>query len=61
MLTEMLIEMVAREDAYSQARAEHLMMMENASNLGGRLRYTREELHERRQLYSGVRVVNPFE
>lgn len=51
MLTEMLIEMVIREDNYLQARAHHTRLLRQARDLGtkGQVRYSRGELHARGQ------------
>lgn len=50
LLTESLVELVRREDAYVDARAQHLDMLRSAPDLGtqGRLGVSREALHERR-------------
>ncbi len=50
LMTEALIELVRREDAYSQARDRHVSMLERAGDLGtqGNLSLVREDLHERR-------------
>lgn len=50
LLTESLIELVRREDAYIEARAQHLDMLRNAPELGtqGKFGVSREALHERR-------------
>lgn len=50
LLTETLAEMVRREDAYLQARAQHLDLLRNAPDLGtlGSFGVSREALHERR-------------
>ena len=51
MLMEALIELVAREDRYAQARAHYAGLLARGRDLGtgGRVPYSRGELHERRQ------------
>jgi len=47
--TEALEELAAREDAYAQARDEHLAWLEHGADLGtnGQITWSRESLHER--------------
>jgi len=48
-MTELLEELVEREDAYAQARERQSAMMAQGFNLGtgGKVTWTRDELHER--------------
>ena len=50
LLTTVLSDLVTREDAYSQARLTHTLMIREAPDLGtgGYAACTREDLHERR-------------
>jgi hypothetical protein len=50
LLTDTLIELVRREDAYEEARAQHLDLLRTAPDLGtqGSFGVPREALHERR-------------
>jgi hypothetical protein len=49
LLTEQLEAIVAQEEGYTRARARHLVLLEQAPDLGtgGERHVTREELHER--------------
>ncbi len=49
LLTQVLEELASREAGYARARRRHLTWLESAANLGtvGRIRWTRDELHER--------------
>ena len=49
MMTELLAEMVAREDSYAHAHRHHLGWLEHAADLGtgGTAHWTREDIHER--------------
>jgi predicted transcriptional regulator len=49
LLTQALEEMAAREDEYAQARRRHLAWLEHGAELGtdGRIRWSRESLHDR--------------
>lgn len=49
LLTEVLEEVVNREDAYAEARGRALEAMEHPASLGtgGKARWTRQDLHER--------------
>ncbi|MCL6559896.1 MAG: type II toxin-antitoxin system CcdA family antitoxin [Firmicutes bacterium] len=48
LLTQLLVEIVRKEEGYRQARERHLSMLENF-DLGtkGNIRWTRSDLHER--------------
>jgi predicted transcriptional regulator len=50
LLTETLEELVARKDAYEEARRRALHDLEHPRSLGtfGKITWTRDELHERR-------------
>lgn len=49
LMTELLEELVQREDAYAQARERQLAMMAQGFNLGtgGKVTWKRDELHDR--------------
>ncbi len=49
LLTQLLGELVAREDGYHQARTQHLEWLEHGVDLGtgGEIHWQREDLHER--------------
>lgn len=49
LLTEALVDLVAREDGYTQARRRHLALLRRGLRLGthGQASWTRETLHER--------------
>jgi len=49
LLTQVLTDMVADDEAYNEARHRQLALLEQGVNLGtqGVARWTREELHER--------------
>ena len=49
LLTEMMEEIVAREEGYQNARQSHLRLLQDESNLGtyGAVDWSRDELHER--------------
>jgi predicted transcriptional regulator len=49
MLTDTLIEIVERDDAYEQARKRQIALMEQglALGTGGQATWTREDLHDR--------------
>jgi hypothetical protein len=49
LLTQMLTDMVASDEAYDEARCRQLALLERGISLGtqGVIRWTREELHER--------------
>ena len=50
MLTMTIEEMAAREDAYDQARRRALARLKRGFHLGGRIRASRGELHDREGL-----------
>ena len=49
LLTQMLAELVSRQEGYEQARRSSLAMLKNGLDLGtqGNITWKREELHER--------------
>ncbi len=49
LLTQMIVEMVAEDDAYERARRRHQALLEEGFDLGtgGNVTWTRDELHER--------------
>lgn len=49
LLTQFLTELVEQEDGYESARRRHMALMERGFDMGtgGRVTWTRDELHER--------------
>ncbi len=49
LLTQLLIDLVAQEDAYEKARLSHKALLEQGFDMGtgGTSTWTRDELHER--------------
>jgi hypothetical protein len=49
LLTQTLVDMVAHQEAYEQARARNLSLLKNGIDLGtrGQVSWKREELHDR--------------
>jgi hypothetical protein len=49
LLTEVLTEVITKEEAYTSAKQRHLAWLERGANLGigGSIQWQREDLHER--------------